>query len=348
MSLKIKQNIQQLFEIGIANKIIEDYQLVANNIRVLSRKYNLSRYIIHNILLQVNIKLKTCKEAKCEQFNEIKIEKNKNLKKLFESDIAKKIIEDYQLIFNNTRVLAKKYKIKRNVIVKILKYANVKLKKGSEVTRDRLKNLKIENNKKLFESDIGRNIIKEYTLPGVSIASLSKKHKLHRRKIERLFKLANIKLKTLKEVIQEQTKLGKFSGENNPMYGKNSPIGSSRCKWYRYNEKIYQGKYEFRFGIWLEYQQIKFICHDNIKKFKYKLNDKCRVYNPDFYIIDDNVFIEIKGYFTSESKKKMQIVKDLYPNEIIKIYNKSILKNLGVLNIDKILGIKLELYEIKK
>jgi hypothetical protein len=42
------------------------------------------------------------------------------------------------------------------------------------------------------------------------------------------------------------------------------------------------------------------------------------------------------------------MVKQLYPYETIKIYDKTILKNLGVLDIDKKLNIKLHLYEIKK
>lgn len=328
----------------IAQKIIEEYQLEGNNIRVLARKYNISRYIISTILKQANIKLKTSKEAKYEQFK-IKIIKNNDL---FKSDIANKIIKDYQLSFNNSRTLSNKYKIHRRTIIKILKHANVKLKIGSKVSSELRKKEKIKKNKELYSSNIGKRIIEEYQLFGVGVATLSKKYKLHIRKIKTILRIAGIQLKSGKEVYQEQSKLGLFSGKNNPMYGKKPPIGAGRCKWYKYNGNTYQGKYEFRFGLWLEHKKEEFHCHKNVKQFKYQIEEVERTYCPDFYLVKDNIFIEIKGYFSEKDKKKMNIVQQLYPHEIIKIYDKSILKELGVLDIDKRLNIELHLYEIKK
>lgn len=317
----------------LAQKIIEEYQL--SNIRALARKHNLSRYVIKAILSQACIKLKTDKEVRQQQGAKVKTNNNKDL---FESDVAKKIIEEYQLPFHNTRTLRNKYKVSRKKITKILKNANVRLKHHNETQRAR----RIQ---KLFESEKGKKIIEEYQLLGNGLVYLQKKYRIKTGSIKKILRLANVKIKTFNDVWCEQISLGRHIGKNNHMYGKVPPIGAGRCKWYCYNDVAYQGKYEFRFGLWLIHQNIKFYCHEHVRQFHYQLNGVDRVYNPDFYLIDDDVFVEIKGYFTEEARRKMDIVKEMYPNEKIEIYNKDKLKELGVLDIDKKLNIKLCAYE---
>ena len=47
---------------------------------------------------------------------------------------------------------------------------------------------------------------------------------------------------------------------------------------------------------------------NNNLKLKYILDDKTRFYHPDFYLPEYNIFIEIKGRWTEESRLKMNLV----------------------------------------
>lgn len=62
-------------------------------------------------------------------------------------------------------------------------------------------------------------------------------------------------------------------------------------------------------GSW-EVAYAKFLDNNNIKwqrnkdSFTYTFQDKERKYTPDFYLIDDDVYIEIKGYKTEKDDAK--------------------------------------------
>ena len=46
---------------------------------------------------------------------------------------------------------------------------------------------------------------------------------------------------------------------------------------------------------------------------------KPRTYTPDFYLPDQKIFIEAKGYFDKGDRVKMQLVKEQYPDHDIRI-----------------------------
>jgi len=252
------------------------------------------------------------------------------------SEQQQQIINDYVENKLTIRQIGKKYNLRRKYIGKILLFNNVDVR-DSFVTK---------KNKEILESEIGKKIIQEYQLPENNVRSLSRKYNVKRSTINVILKHAKIKLKSCNDVRQEQVKLGLCTGKNHHNYGKQSPKGSGRCRWYYYNGKTYQGTWEFKVGLWFEQQNKKFYCHENVKQFKYELNGNEKTYCSDFYLLDENIFIEVKGYFTKEDRQKIEIVKKLYPNEKIEIFDKNKLQELQILNIDKQLNIVLDEYEI--
>ena len=66
----------------------------------------------------------------------------------------------------------------------------------------------------------------------------------------------------------------------------------------------------------------------------YKLSDG-KYYYPDFFIYDNGKFqklIEVKGYFREANKKKYEMFKNEYPNIIIELWTKNILKEKNIID----------------
>lgn len=112
----------------------------------------------------------------------------------------------------------------------------------------------------------------------------------------------NLKGKTLEEVYGEEKaknikhKIGKSnSGENNPMYGKESPQGSGNG-WSGHFKKVqFRSINEFFYLKYLFDNNIEF---DNAEKKKYRVlyefNGTKRSYSMDFYLPESDEYIEIK------------------------------------------------------
>jgi len=116
------------------------------------------------------------------------------------------------------------------------------------------------------------------------------------------------------------------SGQNNPMYGKPTPIGSGNCKWYEYNGENLQGTYELRFAKLCDKNNIRW--EKMHKVLPYIINNRKRNYLPDFKVWFDKepVYIETKGYFDEKSQIKMNLVRQQYPDKIFIIADENILK----------------------
>ena len=96
----------------------------------------------------------------------------------------------------------------------------------------------------------------------------------------------------------------------------------SRVKYYSVfcpyiNKEIkVQGSWEYKYALFLNEKNINW---DKNKKYsiKYSLNDKEKIYYPDFYLPNTNEYVEIKGWWYVGSKEKMKLVVE--QNEKIKI-----------------------------
>lgn len=49
-------------------------------------------------------------------------------------------------------------------------------------------------------------------------------------------------------------------------------------------------------------------------KLSYVKPQKIHTYTPDFYLKKQNIFIETKGYFTTQDRQKMRLIKEQHPN----------------------------------
>ena len=111
--------------------------------------------------------------------------------------------------------------------------------------------------------------------------------------------------------------------------------GLIKCKFYKvYNpylgrEVSVQGTYELRYAEYLNLNGInwdrgKYI---NLGYFHDGIN---RTYYPDFYLVDEEVYIETKGYFFENDKIKMDKVIEQNLDKKIEILLKNDLIKLGV------------------
>lgn len=122
---------------------------------------------------------------------------------------------------------------------------------------------------------------------------------------------------------------GKQAGKSNPMYGKPSPVGSGWGKG-SYYMSPFQGKIYLR-SSW-EKCYAEYLDSKNIKWYyefqRFPLYNT--TYAPDFFLPEENLFVEIKGYMYPEQLKKINEFKEKYPEKNIIILFELDLKKLGV------------------
>jgi hypothetical protein len=128
----------------------------------------------------------------------------------------------------------------------------------------------------------------------------------------------------------------------NPNHHKPPKI-SGRCKMYYYDSFFqgiigFKGSYEYKYVLYLDsknimwfYEPITFLLSEDMS------------YTPDFYLPQEDVFIDTKGYMYPETKIKIEKLNKEYPNIKLKILYRNDLTNLGIdmkINLDKNLHLK--------
>ncbi|MDO8640279.1 MAG: hypothetical protein Q7R33_01945 [Nitrosarchaeum sp.] len=184
------------------------------------------------------------------------------------------------------------------------------------------------------------DIINDYKLTCSTITSVAKKYNIKKSFVKKILRENDILIKTRKDICKEKRNVGI---RRNPRYKEFRPT-----KWFFYDNIFYQGTWEFKFGLWLRMHNIRFNCHRDVRRFEYVIDNKKHFYCPDFYLLDEDKFIEIKGQFTARCREKMAIISKLYPDIKIEIYRYQELSKMGVLNINKELNLDLKLYESTK
>lgn len=103
----------------------------------------------------------------------------------------------------------------------------------------------------------------------------------------------------------------------------------SRSRTHEYKGIKLHGKWELEYAKYLDSKKIKWRRPN--EKFLYIFEGKSRYYTPDFYLIEDNQYIEIKGYETDKDRAKwkdfplnLRIIKgkELYSLNLIQHYKK--------------------------
>lgn len=86
-----------------------------------------------------------------------------------------------------------------------------------------------------------------------------------------------------------------------------------------------RGSWEYKIALWLNHNKIGWTNRIYLKYFDGSIN---RTYNPDFYLVDFDIYLEVKGYFKEKDKLKMLLVKQQKEGIKIFIIDQKIIKRL--------------------
>jgi len=98
------------------------------------------------------------------------------------------------------------------------------------------------------------------------------------------------------------------------------------------NSNLYvQGTWEKKYAEWLNEKNILWTKKHELRiKYIDDLGVQ-RYYHPDFYLLETNQYIEIKGYYPENCKRKMELVIEQNPDKKLTILMKAELKALGIM-----------------
>jgi hypothetical protein len=112
----------------------------------------------------------------------------------------------------------------------------------------------------------------------------------------------------------------------------------SRSRTHEYNGIKFHGQWEVKYAKYLDSCNIKW--RRPTEKFQYEFEEKKRYYTPDFFLIDTNEYVEIKGYATPKDYAKWKN----FPLEL-KVISGGKLVEMGILQENEIRRIKCKLIE---
>ena len=96
-----------------------------------------------------------------------------------------------------------------------------------------------------------------------------------------------------------------------------------RCKWFDVNGIKVQGTWEYNVAIKLNELGIKWSKPRKKEDIlTYIIGGTVKSYSPDFYLEEENVYLEIKGYWWGNDKEKMKLVREQHPDKKIVIMEK--------------------------
>lgn len=164
-----------------------------------------------------------------------------------------------------------------------------------------------------FESGqkLGHHITRCKLNPEFELIDLKRKLKLSiaakNRSVETLEKISKSVSKTVSKKVSDGTWHFSFS--------------KTRC--HEYNGVRLYGMWEVKYAMYLDSNNVRWI--QNKKRFPYMF-DKQRHYIPDFYLLDEDCYVEIKGYETEKDRAKWKA----FPFKL-KVLKYEDLKALGIM-----------------
>lgn len=118
-------------------------------------------------------------------------------------------------------------------------------------------------------------------------------------------------------IIIQSFKGKKHSKETKEKISKSMSLNNKggRCKWYIVNDQNVQGTWERDLAIKLNLLGIKWqkLKVNNYKESFYYEDDIKHFYTPDFYISEFDIYLEVKGYWFGNDKRKMELVLNQNP-----------------------------------
>lgn len=107
--------------------------------------------------------------------------------------------------------------------------------------------------------------------------------------------------------------------------GRNAPAFRFQNKWYKhlkYGKYYFRSRWELAFARWCRHNKIKFKYEPKTFRIR-RGRGRLGTYTPDFYLPEQDVYIEIKGWATKRFWKNIVGLHKAYPNERIIIIDKA-------------------------
>lgn len=96
-----------------------------------------------------------------------------------------------------------------------------------------------------------------------------------------------------------------------------------KCKWYDYRGIKLQGTWELNIAKKLDELGISWYKPKvNKDVWNYVLDGKCKSYTPDLFLVETNIYLEIKGYWWGDDRRKMEAVIAQHPDKNVLIIEK--------------------------
>jgi len=83
-------------------------------------------------------------------------------------------------------------------------------------------------------------------------------------------------------------------------------------------KQYFRSRWEANMGRYYNFVGVKWIYEQQEFEFC-RIKRGSRFYRPDFYLPEQNRFIEVKGWFRPEDKTKLRRFKKYYPEEFVKL-----------------------------
>lgn len=139
-----------------------------------------------------------------------------------------------------------------------------------------------------------------------------------------------------KHTLESLEKMKAFQKTNSATRGKRSNFYGQKPKhgrgaWYSCKDgsKIWlRSSWEIKYAKYLDNLNIEWLYE--IKTFPITYDNKEGTYTPDFFLIKENKFIEIKGWWRDDAFIKYTSFRKQYPSLIVELYEKSQLIELGI------------------
>lgn len=131
---------------------------------------------------------------------------------------------------------------------------------------------------------------------------------------------------TAENEIIRRANISKSMSGNPKAGGMRYGSGRGKKQWYvsPIAGKVYlRSSYELAYVEWLDKNNV--LWKQNHERFPYEWNKKKRFYYPDFFLIQDNCFVEIKGYETKQDKAKWKT----FPHKLLVLKGHD-LKKMGL------------------
>ncbi len=134
-------------------------------------------------------------------------------------------------------------------------------------------------------------------------------------------------------VMRETAKKNVRRGKESNFYGK---INHGRGQWFypRQGPKIWmRSSWEIKYAIFLTIREIDWIYEYKSFPVTYNYNgySYTGTYTPDFYLVNTNEYIEVKGYWRGDAYSKYKAFRNQYPNFKIQVFDKVKMKKFGIL-----------------